>query len=215
MNYIPYVLYVDDDDGIAKSMKFLFDTEKINSHYFNSGEVFLESINKKPQLLDGPGCILLDIRMKELSGLDVFEKLKKIDMYLVMPIIFMTGHGDVPIVTRVLKEGAIDFLQKPIAGEEFLQKIQDYFKISDGLWQKKNHQLETSERLSSLTAKESLVMSHLFKGNSNKEIAEKLGNSVRTVELRRASIYDKLRVRSVVEMVRLLESIGWTSPDAL
>jgi len=207
MNQTPYVIFVDDDQGIAKSMKFLLDAEKITSQYFESGEVFLDAIQKQPSLLEGPGCIFLDIRMKKISGLDVFEELKKYGTDSVMPIIFMTGHGDVPIVTRVLKEGAIDFLQKPIPGDELLKKVEDYFEISNNLWSKKQQRISVEDRLASLTSKEFLIMKHLYTGESNKDIAEQLGNSVRTVELRRAAIYDKLRVRSVVEMVRILEGI--------
>ena len=203
----PYVLFVDDDEGIAKSLKFMFDADKVKYEHFESGEAFLAAIHKKPFLLEGPGCILLDIRMKKISGLDVFDELKKTQTEFVMPIIFMTGHGDVPIVTRVMKEGAIDFLQKPISGDELLKKIGNYFKVSSNLWTKKQHLISVKESLSSLTSKEYLIMQHLYRGESNKDIAEQLGNSVRTVELRRAAIYDKLRVKSVVEMVRLLESI--------
>jgi two-component system response regulator DctR len=108
----------------------------------------------------------------------------------------------------VLKEGAIDFLQKPISGDELLTKLGNYFKISSNLWTKKQHLISVQESLSSLTSKEYLIMQHLYRGESNKDIAEQLGNSVRTVELRRAAIYDKLRVKSVVDMVRLLEGIN-------
>ena len=207
LNQSPYVLFVDDDEGIAKSMKFMFDADKVNYEHFESGEAFLAAIHKMPSLLEGPGCILLDIRMKKISGLDVFDELKKTQTEFVMPIIFMTGHGDVPIVTRVLKEGAIDFLQKPISGDELLHKLTNYFKVSNNLWVKKQHLISVKESLLSLTSKEYLIMQHLYRGESNKEIAEQLGNSVRTVELRRAAIYDKLRVKSVVDMVRLLEGI--------
>jgi two-component system response regulator DctR len=211
MNHVPYVLFVDDDAGMASSMKFLLDTEKITCHHFASGEAFLVAIQKTPSLLNGPGCILLDIRMQTVSGLDVFEHLKKISPQMVMPVAFITGHGDVPIVTRVLREGAHDFMQKPIAGEDLLQRIENYFKESEVRLVKNRHLHEVMERIESLTGKEHQIMQHLFEGESNKEIAEKLSNSVRTVELRRAAIYDKLRVKSVVELVRLLESIGWNN----
>lgn len=211
MNHVPYVLFVDDDAGMASSMKFLLDTEKITCHHFASGETFLVAIQKTPSLLNGPGCILLDIRLQTVSGLDVFEHLKKINPQMVMPVAFITGHGDVPIVTRVLREGAHDFMQKPIAGEDLLQRIENYFKESEVRLVKNRHLNEVTERIESLTGKEHQIMQHLFEGESNKEIAEKLSNSVRTVELRRAAIYDKLRVKSVVELVRLLEGIGWNN----
>ena len=209
MNQVPYVLFVDDDAGIASSLKFLLDTEKISCHRFQSGEAFLQAIQETPSLLDGPGCILLDIRMQTVSGLDVFDHLKKINPQMVMPVAFITGHGDVPIVTRVLREGAYDFMQKPIAGDDLVQRIYGYFKESGLRLNKDKHNKEVQERVASLTGKEYLIMQHLFEGESNKEIAEKLGNSVRTVELRRAAIYDKLKVKSVVELVRTLESVGW------
>lgn len=208
----PYVLFVDDDFGMSNSMKFLLDAEKIPLRHFSSGQEFLDAIHKDPELLAGPGCLFLDIRMPVMSGLDVFEQLKKNHPQLCLPIVFITGHGDVPIVTRVLREGAFDFIQKPFTGEDLLLRIERYFDESNQRWKAGQHRDEVMERIHSLTERECLIMQKLFEGLSNKEIAEQLGNSVRTVELRRAAIYDKMKVRSVVELTRLLDSIHWDGP---
>ena len=207
-----YVVFVDDDTGIANSMKFLLETEKISFQHFVSGDAFMQACQAQPELLQGPGCLFLDIRMPGASGLEVFDWLRNTHPNAALPVIFMTGHGDVPIVTRVLKEGAFDFIQKPFSGEDLIVRIERYFAESKTRWMNQAHFIEVRERVDSLTERERLIMQKLFEGLSNKEIAEQLGNSVRTVELRRASIYDKLKVRSAVELARLLDSIDWPSP---
>ena len=159
------------------------------------------------------GCILLDIRMNKLSGLDVFEKLRQINCS--MPIIFMTGHGDIQIVARVMQEGAYDFMEKPVAGEELISRVKKCLSVSMDLWEQNNHKESVIKRIETLTGKEKVIMGLLFEGHANKEIADKLGNSVRTIELRRATIYDKLQISNAVELVRLLDSIGWKSTEPL
>ena len=208
-----YVVFVDDDSGIANSMKFLLEAEKIPFQHFVSGDDFMQACQDQPDLLQGPGCLFLDIRMPGVSGLEVFDWLRNTHPNAALPVIFMTGHGDVPIVTRVLKEGAFDFIQKPFSGEDLILRIGRYFAESQTRWMNNAHFIEVRERVDSLTERERLIMQKLFEGLSNKEIAEQLGNSVRTVELRRASIYDKLKVRSAVELARLLDSIDWPSPN--
>ena len=203
----PYVIFVDDDPGIAGSMSFLLKAEQIPFVSFSSGEEFLSALKLKPELLEGPGCILLDIRMNKLSGLDVFDTLKKSNCC--MPIAFMTGHGDVQIVARVMQEGAFDFMPKPVAGEELVTRIKKYFEISLERWSQKSHKASVIERIDTLTGKEKIIMGLLFEGAANTEMADQLGNSVRTIELRRAAVYDKLQVANAVELVRLLDSIGW------
>ena len=211
INKSPYVIFVDDDPGIAGSMTFLLKTEGISFYSYSSGEEFLSAVNERPELLDGPGCILLDIRMNKLSGLDVFEKLRQINCS--MPIIFMTGHGDIQIVARVMQEGAYDFMEKPVAGEELISRVKKCLSVSMDLWEQNNHKESVIKRIETLTGKEKVIMGLLFEGHANKEIADKLGNSVRTIELRRATIYDKLQISNAVELVRLLDSIGWKSTE--
>lgn len=209
----PYVVLVDDDHGLANSMTFLLEVEKIPCQHFASGQALMDASKTDPDLLQGPGCLFLDIRMPGISGLEVFDWLRNAHPQCTMPVIFMTGHGDVPIVTRVLKEGAFDFIQKPFSGGDLLDRIARYFAESQQRWLQNAHFQDVQERVDSLTERERLIMQKLFEGLSNKEIAEQLGNSVRTVELRRAAIYDKMKVRSAVELARLLDSIQWATPS--
>jgi len=205
----PYVIVIDDDAGMLKSMEFLLKTERIDSHFFSGGLAFFDAIKATPELLNGPGCILLDVRMPDMNGLEVFDQLIAIDPSLTMPVIFITGHGDVALVTKVLKQGAVDFITKPYSAEDLLLRLHEYFDNSRARYIRKANIQSVEQRINQLTEREYFVMEHLFEGHSNKDIAEILGNSVRTIELRRAAIYDKLQVKSAVELARLLENAEW------
>jgi two-component system response regulator DctR len=208
---LPYVIVVDDDLGMLKSIEFLLQTEKIRCLTFQDSVAFLQQVEARPELIGGPGCLLLDLRMPGMSGLEVFDRLMALDADPAMSIIFITAHGEVSIVTRVLKQGAVDFVQKPFVAEDMLARLLQYCELSQQRFRRKAVRLSVKERIEELTEREAAVMNLLFDGLSNKEIAEKLGNSVRTIELRRASVYDKLHVKSVVELARLLESLQWKS----
>lgn len=205
----PYLIVVDDDSGMLRSIEFLLQTEKLLCHSFSSGTALFAQIEATPTLLNGPGCILLDVRMPEMSGVEVFEKLMAMAPELSMPVIFITAHGDVALVTKVLKQGAVDFIPKPFSAEDLLLRIQQYFDISRERYIRNAIKFDVYARIDELTDRERFVMKHLFDGLSNKEIAELMGNSVRTIELRRAAIYDKLNVKSAVELARLLENVQW------
>lgn len=207
----PHVVLVDDDAGLASSMVFMLDAERIGLVHFSSGEKFLAAVKQNSNWVQGPGCVLLDVRMPGENGVQIFEKLRLVAPEFPLPVVFMTGHGDIPMVTRVLKDGAYDFIEKPIEGEALLNHLQDYFAESERRFLQIREKLEITKRISELTHREREVMLHLYKGLSNKEIAEALGNSIRTIELRRATIYDKMAVKNTVEMARLLQSIGWNN----
>ena len=209
----PYVILIDDDTGMSKSIDFLLDVEKIKCILFGDGFDFMEAINNDAKILEGPGCIFLDVRMPNMNGLEVFDKLNANFHDLPMPVIFMTGHGDVPLVLKVLKEGAFDFIQKPFPAETLLQRLTDYFQESI---RRRNLLLQKNEfhkKFDSLTGKEREVLEYLYEGMSNKQVAELMNNSVRTIELRRAAIYDKMDVKSTVELARLLQTVKWTKLD--
>ncbi len=205
----PYVILVDDDPGLTASVRFLLQSEQIRSECFEGGVKFLQKVRETPELIDGPGCILLDVRMPDMNGTEVFDQLRTLAPDCAMPVAFLTAHGDVPLVTRVLTLGATDFIQKPASADILLEKIKGYFAISQVRKQTTQRRQSVRQRIDLLTGRERSVMGLLYEGLANKEIAEKLGNSVRTVELRRASIYDKLGVRSAIELARLLQSIDW------
>jgi len=206
---LPYVIAIDDDHGMLKSMDFLLKTERIQSCLFSGGSEFFAEVKSHPELLNGPGCILLDVRMPDMNGLEVFDQLISIDENLNMPVIFITAHGDITLVTKVLKQGAVDFISKPFSAEDLLLRLHQYFEISRSRYTRKANIESVLQRISQLTERELFVMEHLFEGLSNKDIAELLGNSVRTIELRRATVYDKLNVKSAVELARLLENAEW------
>jgi len=211
----PYVLVIDDDPGMLKSTEFLLQTEKIQCQTFSSGSLFLENIVARPALLSGPGCILLDVRMPGLNGVEVFDRLIEMDPQRVMPVIFVTAHGDLALVTQVLKKGAVDFVTKPFDGEDLIGRLNECFAISSERYIDALNKQEVLQKISELTGRELMVMGHLYEGLSNKDIADLLGNSVRTVELRRATIYDKLNIHSVVDLAKLLSSVKWTPPVAV
>jgi two-component system response regulator DctR len=205
----PYVITVDDDPGMLKSIGFLLQTEKLTSHSFSNGQDFFTKIQEQPALLNGPGCILLDVRMPGMSGLEVFDQLTAMDQEMNMPVVFITAHGDMALVTKVLKQGAVDFITKPFSAEDLLLRLHQYFEISRARYITKANKLEVYRKIGELTERELFVMEHLFEGLSNKEIAELMGNSVRTIELRRAAIYDKLNIKNAVDLARLLDSANW------
>lgn len=205
----PYVIAIDDDAGMLKSIDFLLKTERIQSRLFSGGSEFFAEVASHPELLNGPGCILLDVRMPDINGLEVFDQLISIDENLNMPVIFITAHGDIALVTKVLKQGAVDFISKPFSAEDLLLRLHQYFEISRSRYIRKSNIESVHQRIAQLTERELLVMEHLFEGLSNKDMAELLGNSVRTIELRRAAVYDKLNVKSAVELARILENAEW------
>jgi two-component system response regulator DctR len=205
----PYVILVDDDPGLAASVRFLLQSEQIRCEWFEGGAKFLNKVRLEPSLIEGPGCILLDVRMPDMNGPEVFDQLKSLAPDCGMPVVFLTAHGDVPLVTRVLTLGATDFIQKPASADMLLEKVKGYFAISQTRKESAHQRRAALQRINSLTGRERAVMGLLYEGLANKEIAEKLGNSVRTIELRRASIYDKLDVHSAIELARMLQSIDW------
>jgi len=204
-----YVILVDDDAGLSASVRFLLQAEQIRCESFATGTEFLDRVKRDATLLAGPGCVLLDMRMPGMNGSEVFDQLRELAPDSPMPVAFLTAHGDVPLVTRVLTLGAVDFIQKPASAENLLEKIKGYFAISEARLQSTMRHHDVLDRIASLTGREREVMALLYEGLANKEIAEKLGNSVRTIELRRASVYDKLRVSSAIELARMLQSIDW------
>lgn len=199
---------VDDDPEVADSTAFLLRTEGFETTTHASGEAFLRSL---PEL--DHGCILLDIRMPGINGLDLQRHLH--NQGITMPVIIITGHGDVETAVRALKDGALDFLQKPFSREELLAAL-------ESAWQQPRQNAVRSEdaelacsRIERLTKREQQVLQGLVKGQPNKVIAYDLGLSPRTVELYRANAMRKLEVRSLPEMLHLafLADLG-NGPEA-
>ncbi|MEO0975401.1 MAG: LuxR C-terminal-related transcriptional regulator, partial [Pseudomonadota bacterium] len=155
---------------------------------------------------DGPGCLLLDIRMPQMSGLDLQEVL--VERRAILPIIFMTGHGDVPMAVQAMRGGAIDFLQKPLRDQDLLDRINEALrKDAENRELLAQHQA-TASRLAQLTAREREVLDLVVAGKANKVIAYELEVSQRTVEIHRARVMEKMRATSLAHLVRMVVEAG-------
>ncbi|MCC8393789.1 response regulator [Paraburkholderia sp. MMS20-SJTR3] len=191
----PVVYIVDDDNGMRTSLAWLLESVGIKSHGFVSATDFLRAFD-----LNVPGCLVLDVRMPEVSGFDVQEELNRRGATL--PIIFVSGHGDIPMSVRALQHGAIDFVEKPYNSQQMLERIQRAMKLASQRHTKHMRQLELRERINSLTAREKEVLNGLIEGKASKVIAADLSISVKTVDVYRASIKEKLGATSIPTLVR-------------
>jgi len=206
---IPKIILVDDDDDLTAAIEFLFSAKKWDLIRFTSGENFIVGLEDDLTLIDHVGAILLDIRMTGLSGYDVFSWIQKHHPMPVMPIIFLTGHGELPEAIQLMKRGAFDFITKPFESNHLIRVVSDAIKKSTSIYREFKTSISILEKISLLTDKELMVMKRIYSGDSNKLIADLLGNSTRTVELHRAAIFHKLEVKNAIEMVRQLDAIGF------
>jgi len=190
------VFVVDDDEGVRTSLSILLDSAGYRSIPFASAGDFLALYD-----LASPGCLLLDMRMPGMSGMELLQELSRRGAFL--PVIFITGHGDVPMAVEAMKSGAFDFLQKPFSPRELLDHIARAL-VADA---EARHALSLTDELrrrhSTLTPREKEVMALIITGNANKVIAMDLGLSERTVEIHRARVMEKMATRAVAHLVRM------------
>ncbi len=191
----PTIHIVDDNDAIRKSLSMVMRSADFESKTYATAQDFLNKYNQT-----GPGCLLLDVRMPGMTGLELQRLLPK--LHIQLPVIIMTGHGDVATAVRAMKAGAIDFIEKPFEHENLLTRIHEC--INHSLRQQKSQKHQAGiERLSLLTPREHEVMDLLVQGKINKTIANKLGISIRTVEAHRANLMSKLHVHSLADIIRI------------
>lgn len=190
------VYVVDDDHDVRSSISFMLSTADLNSRPFPDGENFLAQV---PQLT--PGCILLDVRMPRMDGFQVMAALEEADID--WPIIVMTGHGEVPVAVRAMKMGAVDFIEKPFGEELLMASLERAFNLLKDRGGKAEGKRIAKERVALLTPRERDVLQGLVGGLSNKLLARQLGISLRTVEMHRANMMDRLRVTSLAEALTL------------
>jgi two-component system response regulator FixJ len=192
---------VDDDRDVRRSLSFMLGASELRSHPFGSGEDFLEAL---PDLQ--PGCILLDLRMPQVDGFQVMSELarREIDW----PIIVMTGHGEVPVAVEAMKRGAIDFIEKPFSEEALLACFGTAFSLLDERESSGKRKREARDRVAQLTARESDVLKGLLAGESNKQLATRLGISLRTVEMHRGNMMERLGVASLAQALTLALDAG-------
>jgi len=190
------VFIVDDDAAVRDSLSFLLKSAGIQSRSFSSGDEFLERFD-----VSWDGCILLDIRMPGTSGMEVQHKL--IEKGCRMPIIFITGHGDIPMAVEAMHLGAFDFVQKPFHDQELLDRIELALDARKEQQSEEAAKQGIEARYESLTPREKEVMTAVSQGHANKVIAMDLELSQRTVEIHRARVMEKMQVRSLAELVKL------------
>jgi two-component system, LuxR family, response regulator FixJ len=192
---------IDDDRDVRRSLSFMLGAAEIRSHPFGSGTDFLEAL---PDL--EPGCILLDLRMPQMDGFGVMSALaeRKIDW----PVIVMTGHGEVPVAVRAMKLGAVDFIEKPFSEQALLGCFEAGNRLLDERQQSGKRRQEAHGRAALLTAREREVLQGLLSGHSNKQIAKQLGISLRTVEMHRGNMMDRLGASSLAEALTLAMEAG-------
>lgn len=197
----PIIHVVDDDLSFRTAVTRLLRAARYEVRGYRSASEFLDS-----DPCADPGCILLDLRMPGVSGSDLQQSLANLDEPL--PIIFLTGHGDIPASVRAMKAGAVDFLTKPVPRDTLLRAIQSALE-RDATERKSRAILrELRRRYETLTAREREVLAHVVSGKLNKQIAFDLGTSERTIKAHRARIMDKLAIQSVAELVRIAQNLG-------
>ncbi|MGQ5719477.1 response regulator transcription factor [Pseudochrobactrum asaccharolyticum] len=188
---------VDDDEAIRDSLSWLFRSRGVGVVTWPSGEDFL-----KDWTPDLQGCILLDMRMEGMSGLEVFDRL--ISLQARQPVIFLTGHGDIPLAVECLKQGAADFLEKPFNDNNLVDRVLDALHKAKERAASDRQRDELRRKRAQLSPRENEVLSMILEGLLNKQIADKLDITVRTIEVHRAHIMEKMDARNAVELARLI-----------
>jgi two-component system response regulator DctR len=205
---LPVVYLVDDEDVVRDALAWLLRSRRLLSEGFDGAEAFWQQL----QTLRGgdtawpgsPACLVLDVRMPGTSGLELFERLVEAALLPVLPVIFLTGHGDVPTAVAAVKRGAFDFVEKPFSNNALVDRIEQALALSATELARRREQRGRARRMAELTEREAEVMRLVIEGLPNKRIADALGISVRTVEVHRARVFEKMDVKSAVELANRL-----------
>lgn len=191
------VYVVDDDEAVRDSLQWLLEGKDYRVKCFDSAESFLSRFDPREV-----ACLIADIRMDGMSGLDCFDRL--LDLKCRMPVIFLTGHGDVPLAVATLRKGAYHFIEKPFNDNELVNVVIEALRHDAAARELEASQASVASRMASLTAREREVMELILAGKFNKVIADQLDIAMRTVEVHRSRIFEKMGVRSAVELSQLL-----------
>jgi two-component system, LuxR family, response regulator FixJ len=192
---------IDDDEASRQSLAFLLQTAQLEVQTYASAAIFLDLL---PDI--SSNCIITDVRMPGMSGIDLLRRLKELN--IAVPVIVITGHGDVPLAVEAMKIGAVDFLEKPFDDEVLLASVRSALKQQDGEKKRLTERAEIDSRLATLSNRERDVLGGLVAGRANKQIALDLGISPRTVEIYRANLMNKMRAASLSELVRMALIVG-------
>jgi len=197
------IFIIDDDAGVREALAWLLRSRRLSSQCFESADAFVAQW-RPDWLPDQPSCMLLDVRMPGMSGLALFEWLIERDLLAVCPVIFLTGHADIPTAVDSVKRGAFDFCEKPFSDNALVDRIELALQRSAEVLEQVRARKSVQARLDDLTERERDVMRLVVEGLPNKLIADQLDISVRTVEVHRARVFDKMVVKSAVELANLL-----------
>jgi two-component system response regulator DctR len=210
------VYLVDDEDVVRDALAWLLRSRRLLSEGYASAEAFEAMLDSRASGPAGgrafrptsPSCLLLDVRMPGMSGIQFFERLVERKLIDVMPVIFLTGHGDVPTAVAAVKRGAFDFFEKPFSDNALVDRVEQALARSSDVLLAQRGQDAVRQRLAELTDRERDVMQLVIEGRPNKLIADELNISVRTVEVHRARVFEKMDVRSAVELANLLRGLN-------
>jgi RNA polymerase sigma factor (sigma-70 family) len=200
MTVAPIVFIVDDDPSVRSSLKFLLSTVGLQAEGFESADAFLLK-----NLPDAPSCLVLDVRLPGLSGLDFQRELAAKNIRI--PVIFLTGHGDIPMSVQAMKGGAVEFLTKPFRDQDLLDAIGIALERDRARRDQERERVTLRRRYDSLTAREKEVISMVAAGMLNKQIADRLGTAESTVKVQRSRATEKMRAESLVDLIRMIEKI--------
>ena len=200
------VFVVDDDASVRDALAWLLRSRRLLSEGFAGAEEF-DAFLGRGFVPRQPCCVLLDVRMPGMSGLSLFDKIAERGLVDVLPVIFLTGHADVPTAVDMVKRGAFDFCEKPFSDNALVDRIEEALARSAGVLATRREQARLQARLAELTDRERDVMALVARGLPNKLIADQLAISVRTVEVHRARVFDKMEVKSAVELANLLRGL--------
>jgi RNA polymerase sigma factor (sigma-70 family) len=200
MTAAPIVFVVDDDPSVRSSLKFLLSTVGLQVESFDSADAFLH--RKMP---DAPSCLVLDVRLPGLSGLDFQRELAARDSRI--PIIFLTGHGDIPMSVRAMKAGAVEFLTKPFRDQDLLDAVRVALERDRARREQDKDVMILQQRFDSLTSREQEVISMVVSGMLNKQIADQLGTAESTVKVQRSRATEKMHAESLVDLIRMIEKL--------
>jgi len=189
------IYIVDDDEALRDSLVWLLESNNYRVAQFESAEAFLKAY--RPEMA---GCLVLDVRMPGMSGLELYERLR--DRHATLPVVFITGHGDVPMAVSVLKKGAVDFIEKPFSDRDMLKLIDQCLATERENRDRLRQDAAVARRLDHLTGREMEVLELIIAGRLNKQIADDLGISIKTVEVHRARVMEKMEASSLAELVQ-------------
>jgi two-component system response regulator DctR len=210
---LPVVYLVDDEDVVRDAVAWLLRSRRLLSEGYASAEAFEAMVLARHAADEagwpnGPACLLLDLRMSGMSGLALFKRLKEQGLTDALPVIFLTGHADVPTAVEAVKRGAFDFVEKPFSNNALVDRIEEALRVSAEALHERRLRALQQRRLDDLTEREREVMRQVAQGLPNKLVANTLDISVRTVELHRSRVFDKLGVKSAAELANLLHEMG-------